>query len=299
MQFKDLRSLVFLSFLWSGSFLLLLLSIQELGPMPLVEIRAFAGGVFLMALVIAFGKLPNLIQNYKRIAMAGVLNTAIPFAMLGYAAYYLTSGFLAILNAMTPLFGGLIARIWLKEKMTAPRMAGLILGFSGIVVLVSEDLLARPIGLGTGSHVLAILAGLGAPLCYAIAACYSGLYLKQVDPIASAAGSVITGALIFLPFAVLTWPDTASVSATAWLSAIALGVLCTGLAYFIYFKLLAKIGPTKTITVTFLAPPMSIMWGVIFLDEPLTPTIIAGACIVLAGTFLATGLKFGRKQPGK
>ena len=293
MPLKDLRNLILLSIIWSGSFLFMLLSIHEIGSIPLVEIRAFAGGAFLMVLVLVFGKMSSLVQNYKRIAVAGLFNSALPFLMLSYAAFHLTSGLLAILNAMTPLFGGLIARVWLKEKMTLPRIGGLVLGFIGILILVSDDLLADT---GTGSaHFLAILAGLGAPLCYATAACYTSIYLKGVDAMASAAGSVGTTALIFLPFALLTWPDPANVSLTAWLSAIALGVLCTGVAYMILFRLLASVGPTKTVTVTFLVPPMSVMWGVIFLDEPLTPTIILGACIVLAGTFLATGVRLGKK----
>ena len=291
MPLKDLRNLLILSFIWSGSFLFMLLSIKELGPMPLVEVRAFAGGAFLMALVLAFGKLPNLIQNYRRIAVAGMFNAVFPFLLLAYAAFHLTSGFLAILNAMTPLFGGVIARLWLNEKMTWPRIGGLILGFTGIVVLVSDDLLADHIGSSTGAHALAILAGLGAPLCYAIAACYSSVYLRNVDAMASAAGSVGTGALVFLPFALLTWPESGTVSMTSWASAIALGVLCTGLAYVLLFRLLASVGPTKTVTVTFLVPPMSIMWGVLFLDEPLTLNIILGAAIVLTGTFLATGVR--------
>lgn len=293
MPLKDLRNLILLSIIWSGSFLFMLLSIREVGSIPLVEIRAFAGGAFLMVLAIALGKMPILVQNYRRIAVAGLFNSAIPFLILSYAAFHLTSGLLAILNAMTPLFGGVIARIWLKEKMTLSRIGGLILGFIGILVLVSDDLRA---GTGGGAHFLAILAGLGAPLCYAIAACYTSLYLKGVDPVASAAGSVSTTALLFLPFALLTWPDPAHVSLTAWAASITLGVLCTGLAYVMMFRLLASVGPTKTITVTFLVPPMSVMWGVIILDEPLTPAIIMGACIVLAGTFLATGIKPGKKH---
>ncbi|MBC2768970.1 DMT family transporter [Pusillimonas minor] len=290
MPLKDLRNLIILSIIWSGSFLFMLLSIHEVGPMPLIEIRAFAGGVFLMALVIALGKMPSLIQNWRVISVAGLFNSAFPFLMLAYAAQHLTSGLLAILNAMTPLFGGLIARVWLKERMTAPRIGGLVLGFAGILILVSDDLQSS----SGATHLLPVIAGLGAPLCYAIAACYSGLYLKTVDPMASAAGSVGTTAIIFMPLALLTWPDSAQVSVTAWSAAIALGVLCTGLAYVLLFRLLASVGPTKTITVTFLVPPMGVMWGVIFLGEPLTPAIVVGACVVLAGTFLATGVRFRR-----
>jgi drug/metabolite transporter (DMT)-like permease len=198
---------------------------------------------------------------------------------------------LASLNATSPLFAAVISFFWLRERLPWLRVAGLVIGFAGVVVLVG----GKP-SFEAGGDGWAILAALGASLSYGIAPSYMKRKLAGVSALTVATGSQISAAIVVLPIGVWLWPDRAP-SAGAWAAAIALAIACTGLAYILYFRLIANIGPTRAITVTFLIPPFGMLWGASFLGEQVTPPMAAGCAVILLGTALATGF-LRRTNPG-
>ncbi|NYT61647.1 DMT family transporter [Alcaligenaceae bacterium] len=286
---KDLRALFLLAAIWGGSFLFMRLAVNDFGPVAFVEMRIGISALFLLAVSALMGRLAALKTHWKPIAMCGVLNVALPFYCFAYAAQTVPAGTLAVINALVPMFGALIARFWLQERLTWPRLLGMVIGIAGIIVLVYEDLSFNAQGNGW-----AILIAVAAPFFYGLAACYTTKFLQGVDSIAIATGSVTASALLLLPLAIWTWPDT-PISNVAWVSAIAVAVLCTGIAYIIFFRLIARVGSSKTITVTFLVPLFGIFWGAAVLSEALTFSVLLGAGIVLLGTLLATGV-VGRRM---
>ena len=293
MQAKDYRDLFILAAIWGSSFLFMHLSVGDFGPFALVEIRVGMGALFLLIYAGLRGRLGAIWRNAGHIGIVGIFAAGLPFLCFNIAAQSVPASFMAVINAMTPLFGALIARLWLKERLTRSRVAGLMIGFTGIVVLVWTDLSFSPGGMGPG-----VLACLTASLSYGYAACYTTRYLKGVDPLAMAAGSVTAAAIVLLPFAVYAWPAT-PISGSAWAAALALALLCTGLAYIIYYGLIDRVGATRSITVTFLVPLFGIFWGALILHEPLGLRMLAGTAIVLLGTLLATGfLGAGRRRTG-
>jgi len=290
MPLKDLRDLFVLAAIWGSSFLFMRLAVHDFGPVPLIEMRVGISAVFLLIVAAATRRLIPFLQNWRVISVGGLISVALPFLFYGYAAQTLTSGFMAIVNALAPLFGAIIARIWLKEKLTRLRILGLIIGFSGILILVSDSL-----SLDTEGQRLAIAAAIAAPFCYGVAASYMTKYFKGLDPIACATGCITASAIVLLPFTLLTWPST-PISGIAWMSAFMLAIPCTGIAYILFYRLIENVGPSKTITVTFLVPPFGVFWGALILNEAVTWPIILGASTVLFGTLLATGVIKARQD---
>jgi drug/metabolite transporter (DMT)-like permease len=274
---------VLLAALWGSSFLFMRLSVPEFGAFALAGLRVSIAGFILMGVVVYQRKVPLLLKSWKPIAGIGLLNSALPFLLFAYALNFLNSGLGAILNATVPLWGAVVAFVWLKDRMTGLRVAGLLIGFCGVVLLVWDKVSFKP---GVG---LAVLACLAATLTYGIAASGTKRFLTGVDSLCSAAGSQLSAATVLLPLALIFWPDQ-PVSARAWLATLALAVFCTALAYILYFRLFAVLGPSKTITVTFLIPVFGMAWGAIFLGETLTLQMIVACAVILVGTAITTGI---------
>jgi drug/metabolite transporter (DMT)-like permease len=223
--------------------------------------------------------------------VVGVLNSAAPFCLFAFAELTLSAGLTSVINATTPLFGALVAFVWLKDRLTALRTLGMLIGFGGVVSLVWGQI-AAPHGAQAPSALataLAALAATGAALLYGIAANYTKRRLAGVDSLTIATGSMIGGSLALIPFAVATWPAGA-VSLHAWGAVLSLGIACTGIAYLIFFHLIQVAGPARAITVTFVIPVFGILWGALFLDEPISASMVQGCAVVLIGTALATGV---------
>lgn len=286
---KDLRDLFLLAAIWGGSFLFTLQAVPDFGPFPLTAVRVGFSALALMSYITVTGRLPSFLANWKPIFALGILNAAVPFSLYAFAALRLESGLLAVLNAMAPLFGALVARVWLKEHLTPSRILGLCLGFLGILILVYDKL-----SFNKGAEGWAVLASLLATVFYGIAANFTARYLRGVPPQAVAAGSMVSATLVLLPAAIYWWP-TQFPGLHAWGAALSLSLLCTAVAYLIFYRLLSNVGPSKTITVTFLVPPFGVLWGALLLDEALTAQMLIGMSTVLFGTVLATGLIGQRK----
>lgn len=283
MNNRDRVELLLLGLIWGASFLFMRIAAPEFGAIALVEIRVAVAAVFLIAVLSLRGGMGGLRGAATPMTVVGVLSSALPFVLFAYATLFITAGTAAVLNASAPLFGALVAYAWLHDKLTVPRVVGLAVGFGGVLLLAWDK-----IAFNGGGATLAILAGLGASLSYGVGVNYTKKKLGHVPPLAAAAGSQIAATLLLLPLAVATWPSAAP-SLKSWLAVIALGVFCTGVAYIFYFRLIAHVGPAKAIAVTYLVPLFGMLWGLVFLHEAITVSMLVACAVILLGTALATG----------
>ena len=276
--------LVALAAIWGASFMFLRYSSSDFGAVSLIFIRVAIGFLTLLPFLIYYKAGEQLKNHWKGIMIVGLTNTALPFTLFAYATLSQSAGLTSILNATAPIFTALVAFLWLKDKFTPLKVAGLLVGFTGVILLFA----------GKGSvqfdaSSVAILCCLVATLNYGFAACYAKKYLQGVNSLAIAAGSLLFASIMLLPFLPFYWPSETP-SLNAWLSAIVLGVLCTALAYIFYFRLLAELGPEKAMTVTYLIPVFGVLWGMSFLDERLSVLMLTGGLLILLGVGLTTGV---------
>lgn len=284
MKSSDLLELVSLAALWGASFLFMRMGAAEFGPVALAAVRVAGATLFLLPLLMLRGQWPALKASWREIFVVGVLNSALPFLCFSYAALSITAGLSSIFNAATPLFGALIAWLWLKDRLTPSRVLGLAIGFAGVLWLAWDKASFKPGGSGW-----AIVACLAATLCYGLSASYTKKRLTGVAPLAVATGSQAAAALVLALPAVLWWP-AAMPSQDAWLAAALLALACTGVAYVLFFRLIANVGPANAIAVTFLIPVFAVLWGWMFLGEGITAAMVVGCVVILAGTGLTTGV---------
>lgn len=284
MKTSDLSELVGLAALWGASFLFMRLGAAEFGPVALAAVRVAGAALVLLPLLRWRGQVGELRRHWRSIFVVGITNSALPFLGFSYAALSITAGLSSIFNASSPLFAAVLGWLWLKDRPSGPRIAGLAIGFAGVLGLAWEKASFKPGGSGW-----AILACLAAALMYGLSANYTKRRLQGVAPLSVAAGSQLSAALVLALPALWWWP-AAMPSARAWAMVALLAVLCTGVAYLLYFRLIAHIGPANAITVTFLIPAFAVLWGWLFLAEPLTAAMAVGCAVILLGTALATGL---------
>jgi len=287
-SFRNILDLVILSAVWGASFLFMRVATPEFGAIALMELRVSIALAFLLPFFVARSGLAELRVHWKPICFVGVFTTAIPFCLLAWATLSLTAGSVSIVNATTPIFGALVAWLWLDEKLATRQVVGLLLGFAGVVVLLGDR-----VG-ETGSAALTgAFTALGASTLYGLGANFARRYLDGVSAVTVSTGSMISATVLLLPGALLTWPQ-GPVSPEAWLSVLIMGVASTGIAYLLFFRLLKSVGPARALTVTYLVPLFAILWGGMFLAEPVTAGMLAGGTITLLGTSLATGLPLRR-----
>lgn len=279
---------VLLGALWGASFLFMRLGAAEFGALPTAGMRVAIAALFLLPLLLLRGQWQALSRHWKKIFFLGMLNSGIPFALYAYALLSISTGLSSLLNATVPLFGALIAWLWLKDRPHGMKVLGLLIGFVGVAMLAWGKASFKPnaSGLVTG---WAVLACLGACLCYGISASFTKRHLSGVPSLVIATGSQI-GATIGLALPTLwLWPSQMP-STTAWLALLAVGVLCTGVAYVLYFRLIDKVGAAGSLTVTFLIPVFAVFYGMVFLGESVTAWMLICGAIILLGTALSMGL---------
>ena len=283
-----LRDFICLAAIWGASFLFTLLGAREFGAIATAGLRVLIAALFLLPLLTVKGHLPGLRQHWRLTFFVGLLNSAIPFACFSYAILSIATGLSSILNATVPMFGALVAWIWLKDRPNGLRILGLAIGFLGVLLLAAGKASFKANASGSSSG-LAIIACLFACLCYGIAASFTKRFLTGVPPLVTATGSQC-GATLALALPMLwLWP-TETPSLNAWLAVGVLGVVCTGVAYVLYFRLIANAGPSHTLTVTFLIPVFAVIYGVSFLGEAVTLWMLLCGAIIICGTALASGL---------
>ena len=290
MKKSILIDFVSLAAMWGASFLFMRMGAAEFGVFATAGLRVAIAAAFLTPILWFSGHWGELRRKAVAILFIGLLNSGIPFALFSYAVLSISTGLTSILNASVPLFGAVIAWLWLKDRPGNSRILGLLIGFGGVILLAGEKASFKPGGTGW-----AVLACLLASICYAFAASFTKRYLTGVHPLATATGSQI-GATIGLALPTFWFWPSHMPGLKPWLALLALGVVCTGVAYILYFRLIERAGPARALAVTFVVPVFALTYGGLFLGEQLTLWILMCGVIIVCGTALATGLlKFGGK----
>ena len=278
---RDWMSLVELTVLgaiWGGSFLFMRVAAKDFGPFPLVATRVVLGAVILLPFLWS-ARARLLRRHWGLFFINGALSSAIPFVLFAWGAERAPAGIGAIANSMTVLFAALVAFVAFGESIGMRRAIALIAGFVGVVVLASGRTAGENVG-------LAAMAGTLASLCYGIAANLVKRYLSDLPPVAVAAGTLSCASILLIPLAWWSWPSTAP-PAASWASAVLLGVLCTGIAYAFYFRLIQRIGAPRASTTTYLVPLFGVFWAWVFLGEVPTLTMLIAGTLILGSVILS------------
>ncbi len=282
MRFSDLARLSLLAALWGGSFAFMRVAVPTLGPIWLAESRVAIAFAVLFALALARRDVPAFRSRWRGFLVVGAVNSALPFTLFCFAEQFLAASTAAILNATSPFFGAIVAAVWLKAPLKPSTLAGMALGLAGVIFLVGWHAERQD-----AMTWMAMLACLVAALCYGIASVYAKARMTGAPSFAIALYSQLTAAMVLapaLPFAQAPVAVTPLVAANV----LALGVASTAVAYLLYFRLISDIGPARALSVTFLIPLFGVLWGFLFLGEPVTATMLAGGALIVAGTWLAT-----------
>jgi len=253
---------------------------EVFGPIALITVRIVVAALCLSLFLFTQERKQEFIKNWHSLAWIGIISSAIPFCFLAYASISLTAGTVSILNAMTPIFTAWIAHVWLKDKMSKLQFLGLAISIFGLTILV-WDKVSWDV-----KTWLPILSGIMAALLYGVASNGMKKYLSEVSTLTKTAGSLFFAAIFMLVLLPFFLPDINVISNTQWLYAIFLGVVCTALAYFIFFRLINNIGPARSVSVTFLIPIFSFLFGYLLLGEVVTMRMWGAIAIILFGITL-------------
>ncbi|SEL08401.1 Permease of the drug/metabolite transporter (DMT) superfamily [Roseateles sp. YR242] len=284
MKQRDLGELILLAAIWGASFLFMRIAAPEFGPVATAFVRVAGASLLLLPLLGMREGFGDLRRHWPALLLVGLLNGALPFALFSYAALSINAGLSSILNATTPMWGALIAWAWFSQRMDGSRLVGLAVGFAGVVLLAWDKASFKPGGSG-----FAILAVLLATFSYGVAANATKRFLSQATPLGVATGSQFAAALLLTLPAWLQRPAQMP-GPRAWWAIGLLALLCTSVAYILFFRLMKRVGPTNTISVTFLIPVFALLWGWLFLGETLNASMALGCLVVLLGTGLAIGV---------
>ncbi|MFZ6757653.1 DMT family transporter [Undibacterium sp. Ji50W] len=280
MRSADVLRLISLAAIWGASFLFMRVLAPVVGVLWSAEVRVGLAGMALLAMMLVTGRAMNFRGNWKSFLILGTINSALPFALYSYAALSIPAGYSAIVNATSPLWGALMGAAFLGEQLTLRKMAGMATGVLGVAFLVRLG----PVEFNS-KLVLAVMACVGATLCYALVGIYTKKKLTGMTAMQMATGSQVGAAFVLLPFLPLA-PVRGEITSTIVMVAIALALLCSAVAYLIYFRLMADLGPTKALTVTFLIPLFALLWGYLFLQESITLNTTIGCAGVVLATWL-------------
>lgn len=288
MRQRDLAELMLLAAIWGASFLFMKLGAAEFGAVALAAVRVTVAAAVLLPLAASRGLLPQLRAHWRAILFVGTVNSALPFVAFGWAVLTITAGTSSVLNSTAPLWAALIAWAWLGDRLDRWRVLGIVLGFVGVLALAWDKVGVKG-GPEAWQVAAAVAACLGATLCYGYTVNYTKQRLAMIAPLAQAAGSQAAASVVLIVPALWFWP-AATPGATAWAAALTLALLCSALAYLLYFRLIAHLGPARAITVTYLIPLFGVAWGALFLGETISTGMVAAGAVILLGTALATGL---------
>ena len=264
--------------IWGASFMFMRVAAPEFGSTPLVAIRLGLGAVILLPFLWrerhAFDR-----RLWPRLALIGAINSAIPFLLFAWAAQRAPAGIGAITNSMAVLFTALVAFMFYGEKIGARRAVALVAGFVGVIVLANGKVAGASIG-------LPVAAGTFAAFLYGVGGNLVKRHLAGLPATAVAAATLGCAALMTVPFAIAQWPQHA-VSAKSWGAVAMLGVLCTGIAFVMFYRLIARIGASRAATTTYLVPLFGVAWAWLLLDEPLTMTMAIAGTLILGSVVLS------------
>jgi drug/metabolite transporter (DMT)-like permease len=284
-----------LSLLWGAAYLFTRSAVPEFGPVTLIALRMGIAAALLLPVLVARGGAPTLRRHAALFALQGTAFTALSFVLIAWSALTLSAGLTAVLNATAPMFGAIVAWLWLGERIDTWRRAGLLVGIAGVTVLLWGRLSLR-LDASTLAVGWAVLAGLGSSLIWGFSANFARVRMSGIDPLAMTVGTMLAASLALAPLAWAEWHGAwgearhAVPGLRAWAEAIFLGVASSGIGMLMYFRLLREVGTVPTMSVTFLNPVVAIVSGALYLGEAITLQTVAGSAVVLAGTALAVGL---------
>ena len=277
----DMFRLLALAAIWGASFLFMRVIAPVLGTFPTAFFRVLLATAGLLAILVVLRRRWDFRGKLGLCLVLGVINSGVPFALYAVAAQLVPAGYSAIFNATTPMMGVLIGALFFAEELTLAKVLGVFSGLGGVALLMRVGPVPLDMGL-----LLGALACLGATACYGFGGFLTRRWINGDGGLNSemvAFGSQAGAALCLLPlfgWSLLNAPPPSWGGASVWLSLLGLGLVCTAFAYILYFRLLADIGPVKTLTVTFLIPPFGVLWGVLFLDEPLSWAYVQGGALI-------------------
>jgi len=282
MKIKDFGALLALAALWGASFLFIRIASPIIGPMLTIQGRVTIAAIALLFYIFTIRQSSQFKRRWKQYLIIGALNAAIPFTLIAFAAIHITASMSAIINSMTPLFTAIVVWVWMKEKLNIRKWLGILSGMIGVIILVGWS----PIPL-TSNVIISIMLSVLSTVSYSIAGVYAKKNFGGVPPLSVAFGQQMGASLLLIPFTLFQLPESpAVITPIAAFSVVGLALLCTAIAYLLYFYLIESVGPTKTLSVTFLIPLFGMLWGVLFLNEQISLGMIAGLIVLLSSIFL-------------
>ena len=289
MRLGDVIRLVILAAIWGGSFIFMRIIAPVLGPVLTADARVLIAGAVLLAWFRLTRYAVDWAAHWRHYVIIGAVNSAVPFCLYSFAARHIPAAYSAILNSTAPLFGAVFSALWLGDRLTLRKLAGLLLGAAGVALVAgasATDRLDEWFG-------WAVAACLAAAICYALAGVYMKRHGSGLKPPAVAGASQWAAGLLLLPILPLA-PPSGPVTPFIAANVLGLALLCSAVAYLLYFRLIADVGPTRALTVTFLMPMFGMAWGALFLGESLTWGMAAGCALIVAGTALVLRGPAGR-----
>ena len=286
MRAADWAMLTVLAAIWGASYLFIRVAAPVVGPFALMGARVVIAGVVLAVAAAAMGRLPTVRGRVKQYLLLGAVNSAVPFTLIAAAELHVTASLAGIVTTTAPVFSALVAAAWLKTPLTARTVGGLLLGTVGVAVLVGWS----PLPLTT-EVLISVAALTAAAFCYGLGAVYTRVGFRDVPHVGLATAQQLAAGVVLVVPAVATapaeWPTDPAIVG----SVLALALASTSLAYLLYYRLIDRVGPTRALTVTTLVPFFGVLWGVLFLGEPVTVGTFVGLAVVLLGVGLATGAR--------
>jgi len=273
-----------LGFVWGLPYLLIKVAVEDLSPPVIIFLRVALSAALLLPIAWKQGYLSQLKGHWKWVFGFAIIEITGPFGALTFAEIRLTSSMTGLLIAAVPIVSAIFAwKLGIDDRLTGTRLIGLGIGILGVAALVGLDV--------TGGDLLSVAALAITVVGYALGPIIVARKLGAVPAMAAIAMAMVINSIIYAPFALLTWPQ-ATVPAITWASVIVLGVVCTALAFILFFSLVAEVGPARTTVITYINPAVAVALGIIVLSEPITPGLLIGFPLILIGSFLAT-----RKAP--
>lgn len=285
-------SLILLGATWGASFLFMRIAVPAFGPIWLIQFRVGIAALFISFIIVYLKKATIWRGHIIDYAVIGLLNLAVPFVFFSYSAQYLSASILSIINATAPFWAAIFAFMFVGARLTRNNIIGLVLGFIGVMLIMFKGAVIN------GDKVLwAMFIAILAPVCYGLSTTYITKKAIKVYPLMITLGTLWAATLMLLPFSVSQSFNSAP-RGLDWFSVISLGVLCTGVAYVLFYRLLEKLGTVPALTVVFLVPFFGTLWGVVFLDEPLSWQLFGGGALILLGVAFSNNIiqKFRLKK---
>jgi drug/metabolite transporter (DMT)-like permease len=277
MKPADLARLVTLAAIWGASFLFVRITSPAVGPLLTADARMLVGGLTLAAWFGFIGFDAQWRRFWRHYLVVGILTSALPFTLYAYAALSLPAGLLAVINATSPMWGALLSAWLLRDRLSARVLAGLAIGVAGVALVTRPEA-------GGSFAALPVLAASGAAVCYGLAGVYMRRWAQHVPSRGMAVGTQLAGGALVLPLLAVA-PPAAMPSALVIGCLLALGLVCSAVAYVLYFRLVTDIGVAGALTVTYLIPMFGVAWGALFLGESVSLPMLGGAALILLGTF--------------